>query len=176
MRLLPRSPRRRRRLLYASPGIAFIVAFALVFVLTRNSGNANDTPVRGKPQVYKVPKAAHVSARTKREAVRTLDVFIRSAALRRDLARSWPLASPQMRQGVTHSDWLHGNLPVFPYPADDFRAVSYRVTGTFVGGLVDVDALLVPRSKTGLELVYSCELHPRRGRWLVDYCYPRKSF
>lgn len=177
MRLLPESPRKRRRLLYASPAVLLAVVIALLLAFYRHPAKPIvQAPHAGKAQVYRVPKAAHVSAQRKREAVRTLDVFIRSAALRRDLARSWPLASPKMRQGVTRADWLKGDLPVFPYPAKDFRDVSYRVTGTFAGGLVDVDALLVSRSKNGLELVYSCELHPRAGRFLVDYCYPRKSF
>lgn len=177
MRLLPASPRRRRRLLYASPALALAAVVALLFAFYRHPAKPAGPEARpGKAQVYRLPKAVPMSARTKREALRTLDVFIHSAALRRDLARSWPLASARMRSGVTHADWLKGDLPVYPYPAHDFRAVSYRITGTYEGGVVDVDALVVPRSKLGLELVYSCELHPRGGRFLVDYCYPRKAF
>jgi hypothetical protein len=175
MRLLPSSPRRRRRLLYSSPALGLALAVAIVAVFFRHSTPEAATRP-GKPDVYVQPKAAPMSGKAKAQALRTLDVFIRSAALRHDLARSWSLASAKMRSGTSRADWLHGNLPVFPYPAKQFRAVSYRVTGTYVGGIVDVDALLAPKTATGLELVYSCELHPRRGRWLVDYCYPRKAF
>ncbi|HET7044740.1 MAG TPA: hypothetical protein VFI37_07815 [Gaiellaceae bacterium] len=177
MRFLPASPRRRRRLLYASPAFGFALVVALLFAFYRHPVKSDQIPTHpGKAQVYALPKPMPASAHAKKEALRTLDVFIRSAALRHDLARSWPLASPKMRQGTSHADWLHGNLPVYPYPAAQFRAVSYRVTGTYAGGIVDVDALLVPKKADGFELVYSCELHPNRGRWLVDYCYPRKSF
>jgi len=179
MRLLPRSPRRRRRLLYASPGIALVLVVAGLVAFYRHPAKSDYIPARpGKAQVYALPKTVRASPAAKAEALRTVDVFIRSAALRRDLARSWPLASPKMREGTSRADWLRGNLPVFPYPAAQFGDVSYTVTGTYAGGIVDVDALVVSnRRRGGLELVYSCELHRAGSRgFLVDYCYPRKAF
>ncbi len=176
MRLLPASPRRRKRLLYASPFAVLAVVFFVLVVFFRDPGGAVGPSARpGKAEVYTLPKPTPIAAAAKADALRTLDVFVRSAALRQDLERSWELASPAMKLGTSHRDWLEGNLPVFPYPAAEFKTASYRVTGTYAGRIVDADALILPRRKNGEQRVYSCELHEVDGRWLVDWCYPRKS-
>ena len=32
-----------------------------------------------------------------------------------------------------------------------------------------------PKGKLAGQQVYTCELHELGGRWLVDFCYPRKT-
>jgi hypothetical protein len=37
------------------------------------------------------------------------------------------------------------------------------------------DVLVLPKDADGPQQVYTCELHELAGRWLVDFCYPRKT-
>lgn len=173
---LPQSPRIRRRLLYAAIGASALGVFAVLAVVIGNVSGPKQAPLRaGAPEVYRGPKSVPATAAEKRAAEHTLDVFVRSAVIRRNLAASWPLASPEMRKGTSHADWLAGNLPVVPYPASQFRAASFTLKGSYKG-LLDYDVLVVPKRAGGEQRVYSCELADVGGRWLVDYCYPRTSF
>jgi hypothetical protein len=114
------------------------------------------------------------TAAAKRAAIATLNTFVHSAFIRRDLAESWPLATPHMRSGNTRSAWLAGNLPVVPYPAREFGAASYRLRYSY-RGVLGYDVLVLPKHVGGQQVVYACELRLLGGRWLVDSCYPRKT-
>lgn len=168
------------RLLRRSIVAAVVLVVVLLIVFVRNTGHSTATPINehGKPQVYHPPKTVKASAEQKAAAISTLSRFVRSAVLRRDLASSWPLATVHMKTGTSHADWLSGNLPVVPYPADGFRTVGFTLTYQYKG-ILGVDALLIPNgTKAGQlvgQVVYACELHDVRGSWLVDECYPRKT-
>ena len=171
---VPDSPRARRRLLYASAVVAVLAVLALLQALIGNSpGPPTTKPRPGRPQVYRTPKTVAARAADRAAAEHTLDVFVPSAFIRRNLARSWPLATRHMRRGTSHSDWLHGNLPVVPYPAGQFRTASYTLRYSY-RGVLGYDVLVLPKRPLGLQQVYACELHELGGRWLVDYCVPRK--
>jgi len=79
---------------------------------------------------------------------------------------------------VSHRDWLAGNLPVPPYDAAAFAGAGYTLTYSY-RDVLGYDVLIVPRqTKTGAaagQQVYSCELHREDRRWLVEFCYPRKT-
>jgi hypothetical protein len=171
---VPASPRTRRRLLYAGAVVGVLALLAVLQALIGNrSGLPTTEPRPGKAQVYRVPKSVPATAAAKAAARHTLDVFVPSAFIRRHLARSWPLATPHMKTGTSHSDWLHGNLPVVPYPAVQYRTASYTLRYSY-RGILGFDVLVLPKRPTGMQQVYACELHLVRGRWLVDYCVPRK--
>jgi hypothetical protein len=176
---LPASHRARVRLLWGSIAGAFVLTVVLLIVFVPNTGHSYATPViDAPPDVVRAPKHVPATPAMRRAAEATLDTFVRSAVIRRDLAKSWPLATPHMKIGTTRKEWLAGDLPVVPYPAeafDDFGATleySYR-------NVLGFDVLVIPRAnkagRTAGQQVYSCELHDVRGRWLVDFCYPRKT-
>jgi hypothetical protein len=126
--------------------------------------------------VYKPPKPVRLSARTRRQLDATVDEFVRTAVLRRDLARSWQLASPALRIGMTRAQWLGGDLPVYPYPADPKR-IEWELdyADEFE---VALNVTLVPRRGVREPPeVFGVALEPvGRGasrRWLVGSWYPR---
>jgi hypothetical protein len=130
----------------------------------------------GAPQVYKPPAPIRLTTRTRRQLDATVDEFVRSAVLRRDLPRSWELASPALRIGISRRQWLDGQLPVYPYPADPRRTqwdVDYADEEE-----VALNVTLVPRegSREAPE-VFGASLAPvGRGagrHWLVGSWYPR---
>lgn len=132
----------------------------------------------GEAQVYTAPKAIRLTPSMRHEVDATVDEFVRAAVLRGDVARSWELAAPDLRIGFTRAEWIRGDLPVFPYPADPERTAWELDYADEVE--VALNVTLVPRQ--GVDdppEVFGVSLEPeRRGgtrRWLVAAWYPRGS-
>ena len=180
MALLPSSHRTRVRLAWGSLGAAVLLTIIGLIVFVPNTGHTLSTPVDStkQAQVFHVPKTVRATPGEKAAALRTLSVFVPSAFTRRHLERSWPLATQHMKIGTSRADWLAGDLPVVPYPA-----AGYRTFGTVLKyqyrDILGYDVLMLPKEtpagKLAGQQVYSCELHDVHGRWLVDFCYPRKT-
>jgi hypothetical protein len=168
------------RLLRRSIGLAVVAVVALLIAFDRNSGRSTATPIDfSKPAVVlRTPRTVVQTKKATAAAQSTLDAFVRSAVIRRDLAASWPLATAHMKVGTSHADWLAGNLPVVPYPANAFRTTGLTLKYSY-RNVVGYDVLVLPKqTKSGDaagQQVYACELHDVRGSWLIDFCYPRKT-
>jgi hypothetical protein len=168
------------RLLRGSIAGAALLIVVLLLVFFRNTGHSTATPINEheQAQVYHAPKTVKATAAEKAAAVSTLSRFVRSAVIRRDLASSWPLATAHMKDGTSHADWLSGNLPVVPYPANAFRTAGYTLEYQYQG-ILGYDVLVLPKETKAAQLagqqIYACELHDVHGSWLVDQCYPRKT-
>jgi hypothetical protein len=168
------------RLLRGSIAAAVLIVVALLLIFDRNSGHSTATPIDfSKPAVVvRTPKTVRQEPGALASARRTLDAFVRSAVVRRNLASSWPLATAHMKIGTSHADWLAGNLPVVPYPANAFRAFGLTQKYSY-RGVLGFDVLVLPKltraGNAAGQQVYECELHDVRGSWLVDFCYPRKT-
>ena len=156
-----------------------LVAFVVMFAFFRNTGKSLQTPHENKNAVViRPPKSVRASAADRAAAEKTLAQFFHTAVVRRRLAEAWPLATPHMKEGTSYRDWLHGNLPVFPYPAAAFGSAGETLKYSYKG-VLGYDVLIVPKengagAKAGQQ-VYACELHDLHGRWLIDFCYPRKT-
>jgi hypothetical protein len=168
------------RLLRGSIAAMVVAAIALLLIFDRNSGHSTATPIDfSKPAVVvRTPKTVRQPPGALASARRTLDAFVRSAVVRRNLASSWPLATAHMKIGTSHADWLAGNLPVVPYPANAFRAFGLTLKYSY-RGVLGYDVLVLPKltraGNAAGQQVYECELHDVHGSWLVDFCYPRKT-
>jgi hypothetical protein len=168
------------RLLRGSIAAAVITVIVLLLVFDRNSGHSTATPIDfSKPAVVvRTPKTVRQAPSALASARRTLDTFVRSAVVRRNLASSWPLATAHMKIGTSHADWLDGDLPVVPYPANAFRTFGLTLKYSY-RGILGYDVLVLPKltraGNAAGQQVYECELHDVRGSWLVDFCYPRKT-
>jgi hypothetical protein len=168
------------RLLRGSIAAAVITVIVLLLVFDRNSGHSTATPIDfSKPAVVvRTPKTVRQAPSALASARRTLDTFVRSAVVRRNLASSWPLATAHMKIGTSHADWLAGDLPVVPYPANAFRTFGLTLKYSY-RGILGYDVLVLPKltraGNAAGQQVYECELHDVRGSWLVDFCYPRKT-
>jgi hypothetical protein len=177
---LPQSHRKRVRLAWGAAGALVVLTIAGLIVFVPNTGHSSQTPINehARAQRFHLPKTVKATPEQKAAALATLERFVRSALIRRNLADSWPLASPHMKLGVSHADWLAGNLPVVPYPADAFRTAGYTLKGQYQG-VLDYDVLVLPKetkkAQAAGQQVYSCELDEIHGMWLVDSCYPRKT-
>jgi hypothetical protein len=92
--------------------VAGVVA-ALVFILPNNNGAPAAGPSPGfKPQVVKPEKYLKTVPDGARQVA---GKFILTAVLRQHLDQAWPLAGPEVRQGMTHKEWMTGNIAVPPF-------------------------------------------------------------
>src|SRR5207247_8546355 len=114
------------------------------------------------------PRHGPATPAARRAAQATLSAFVRSAVIRRNLAESWPLATPHMKVGTSRNDWLAGDLPIVPYPAAAFRSFGATLEYSYQG-VLGFDVLILPKATKAGNLagqqVYSCELPELHVRW-----------
>jgi hypothetical protein len=172
------SPRRRRRLVRLSALVA--VAAPLIYLGVHFSTPGNPGAATG-PEVEEPglaqPKRVPFTKVDRRAVRRVLRDFEATAVVRRDVGRSWNLAAPSLKEGVSRKEWNRGSLPVVPYPAANrglgtWTAVQYSYART-----VGLEVYLFPKPGSGFSaMTAEVELvKGHDGRWRVDYWMP-KSF
>jgi hypothetical protein len=165
-------------------GIALAVAAGLAGLVIWDPGGVDPpkgaarTPdsaptIRPRPSGDPYPQLP-VTPEARREIGVTVDRFVASAVVRRNLGAAWELSSPEMRAGVSRSDWDRGELPVQPYPAEAIEAVDWQL-GYVDREAVIVDVMIQPKKESGERVqVYSVQLSrdEEDERWLVDSWIP----
>jgi hypothetical protein len=150
----------------------------LVTMLPSPKSRRVDELEPGEAQVYTPPKPIRLTPAMRREIDATVDEFVHAAVLRRDIPRSWELAAPDLRVGYTHAEWLKGELPVFPFPANPERTAWDLDYADELE--VALNVTLVPRKGVAdPPEVFGVSLAPVRRagarRWLVAAWLPRGS-
>ena len=95
--------------------MAFVAAIVavLVLVVPNTGGRTNVAPDPSAPPADLVEKPK-IRLTIPPEARRVAGKFVLTAAMRRHLDEAWPLAGPEVRQGMTYKEWLRGNIAVAP--------------------------------------------------------------
>ena len=137
---------------------AVLVAGVCAYAVTRfASGGSTVTPktVPLDPQARAVARA-----------------FVATAVARKDLARAWTLAAPEMKQGLTLAQWKTGSIPVQPYPVAK-AAVRYTVQ-TSLSGLASLRVSFLPPPASSTPAGdFTITLQRLHGRWLVASWTPQ---
>lgn len=171
MRLLPSSPRARRRVVRLGIALAVIGAAAAIAVLVRSPKQPSAAPAKNAPPAQVVSQSTHVSAADRRAIDRTLDQFVPAGLSGRSPATAWRLSGPELRGGTTLAQWRHGTSPIPYYPA---RGTSFHNWTTVDAGprYVDFNLLVHPKNaRNGSSQVFSGQMIKRNGRWLVNGLY-----
>src|SRR5215212_3452002 len=128
MRTFLSSPRRRRRLGWTLGIVLAIAALVAISVALSTSGS-EDTPVATEAGETTTPTVAtiRVTPAVRKQVDRTVQAFVHTAVIRRDLASAWPLTSPVMRRSVTRREWTRGDIPVQPFPAAALESADWRL-------------------------------------------------
>lgn len=173
MRIL-QSYRWRRRFVR----LAILAALVPLIYLGMHYSSPGKPPAATGPasSVYVEPKRAPFTAE-KQQAVRpVLREFIRTAVAREDVARSWDLAAPNLKEGVTRKQWNEGKIPVVPYPAADRGLGTWSFVEYSYTNAVGLEVFLFPKPGSGFSaLTADVELVRRKdGQWLVDYWMPKR--
>jgi len=92
--------------------VAGIVA-VLVLVVPNTGGKASVAPGPNAPAAD-VVDTSKPHKTIPAEARRVAGKFVLTAAQRKHLDQAWPLAGPELRQGMTYKEWLTGNIAVAP--------------------------------------------------------------
>jgi hypothetical protein len=171
MRVVPSSPRLRRRFLRV--GIALLVAgsIATIAVLVRGPKGPSSSPAKNAPPAQFAAKSTRVSPAERRAIDKTLDQFIPAALDRTAAKTAWRLAGPELKSGSTLKEWRHGTSPIPYYPA---RGTSFHNWTTIDAGPNYVEFNILVHPKRGSQTsswVFSGEVVKRQSHWLVNRMY-----
>ena len=99
--------------------------------------------------------------------------FILSAVVRRNLADSYAITAPALRQGLTLQQWETGNIPVVPYPTADLKPVRLSVTRS-TKHEASIRVFLDPRVATAdiKPQIFIMQLEKTKGSWRVTAWVP----
>jgi len=140
-----------------------------------NTSHYRMLPTRpGKPQVVAPPVKAPFGVAKKQGVLQVAAGFVNTAVRRRQVAKSYDLATPALKAGYTRRAWATQDIPVVPYPLD---FAKYEVKGSFADSVWLQVALFPDKAhRTIPAAVYDLILKPfGRGRsrhWLVDSWAP----
>lgn len=99
--------------------------------------------------------------------------FILSAVVRRNLADSYAITGPALRQGLTLKQWQTGNIPVVPYPTPELKPVHMSVTLS-TKNEASIRVFLDPKVTTAdvKPQIFIMQLQKSQGSWLVTAWVP----
>ena len=163
--------RSRRRLTIAAVLVVVAVPLGYLAVHYSNSGsprNANGPYV--SDAFYREPKHVPFTAEKRRAVSAVLAKFIDGAVSKHDLAGTWELAGPDLRQGITRDDWLKGQIPIVPFAASKRGQGKWSVVNYSYANKVGLELLMFPEQRTGqLATVETDVVRGKDGRWRVNY-------
>ena len=127
---------------------------------------AVNTPASSEPAapVVPVPDAARQVA----------GQFLATAVARKQLSRSYELATPTLRQGMSRKEWLTGNIPVPYYPVtrDGLDDARYTTDYSHPRDIQLEVVVAAPKSKPQPPGRFIVAIVKRGGEWKVDYTGP----
>jgi hypothetical protein len=172
MRVVPASPRKRRRLAWLAGALAVAAAVAAVAVVIPSSGPPNPAPTTNEgPAQLAARVPGRLSAADRRAIDATLDRFVPAAVGRRSADVAWSLAGPELRAGSTLAQWRAGTTPVPSYPV---RIEPFHDWSTLDIGKRYVDFTLLVHPRKGAKVgawTFAGQMVKQRGRWLVNRLY-----
>jgi hypothetical protein len=170
------SVRLRRRapwiggLLLAAGIVAAIVAFA------PNRNPAPEVFSKTPPKVPVKEKSVPLGASAKSVARQ----FVKTAVGRHDLAAAWKISGPNIRGGLSHAEWMTGNIPVVPYPIESLKFAPFKLDYSYRNeALLEVAMLPKAGAKIKSQLFF-LQLKRIVGpggkrHWVVDNWVPKSS-
>jgi hypothetical protein len=169
MRVVPSSPRLRRRLTRVGAALALGGAVAAAVLLVPDRTPRNTAPPKNAPRAQVVKQSTYVAPADRRAIDRTLDRFLPAALGRTDPEQAWNLAGPGLKGGATLREWRHGasSVPYYPPRGKTFHHWKTIDAGP---GFVDFNVLVHPRKGKG-SYEFSGSMIKRNGRWLVNGLY-----
>ena len=100
--------------------------------------------------------------------------FIRATLGRENLAQAWNLATPGLRDTVTKSQWLRGELPFPPFPVQNLATSGFRVVGSSPNQIL-LEVFLVPKLDSGYvptRFELTLVRNGARAPWKMSYFSP----
>jgi hypothetical protein len=166
------SYRFRRRLLWVSVWLAFVVSAVVVSVFFWNTADFKETFSDEPAQLFVAPKKIALTGRDKAAIADVARVFVETAVARESPERAYELVGPMLKGGLSREQWKSGNIPVVYYPVDEARWNVEYATDVEVG----LTVLLFPKPGADLRpTVFNMALAPQQGQrgWLITAWSPK---
>jgi hypothetical protein len=147
--------------------IAFLVAYL---------GSSDDTKESfgpGKAQTFGAQRDVALPPEARDVAAR----FVRTAVLRRNLDQAWAMSTPNARGGLTHKEWLMGDIPIVSLSAPLDTGAITKIVYSHPRD-AEINIVLVPQTPNanGIKTtLYVVDLKKVGSRWLIDYCQPQST-
>ena len=144
---------------------AGVATFLVVYFGRSDSSSA---PTTSNQQVAVKPAP---TVPVPRDARHVAIAFLSTAVSRKQLARSYDLATPTLRQGLSRREWVKGNIPVPYYPttAWSISNAKYETDYSHPRDIQLEISVGPPKGVTMKSTNFLVGLVKRHGRWLVDY-------
>lgn len=170
-RLLPSSPRRRRRLFWGAVTTVAFAAFGAFLLLVPNRVPLEWGPAKHAPPATVITHPSLAPA--ERAAINaTLDRFLRAALDQRSPTTVWQLAGPELKSGSTLREWKAGTSPIPYYPARNRTFNSWIAVDVSPRHVTFTNLVVHPRhGPAGAARVFSGEVVKRASGWLVNRLY-----
>ena len=169
------SHRNQRIALWIGVAVLVVGVAVATFRFFGNTGTSLDTPLSNEAaQVYVPKKQIKVDA----EARRVAGEWILTSVARKNLKEGYRLTHPELRQGMTLKQWLTGNIPVQPYPADQLDQARFKVDESYADE-VYLEVALLPKANVKIKpqifyigLKRLAAKDGKKGPWRVSYWLP----
>src|SRR6476469_137433 len=156
---------------------ALVLAAGVVAAIVRFVPSTNGTTDSGKTEnPTRVSTKAPNTVPLSKEARDVAGRFILTAVRRQHLGEAWKLSGPEIRQDLTHKQWMTGNIPVVPY-LHPISVTPMKIDYSFKNtALVEV-ALVPKKGVKGTTYLFWLELKRvgtgPKAHWLVWSWVPR---
>jgi len=103
--------------------------------------------------------------------------FISTAVARKNLASAYWIIGPDLRGGLSRTQFEHGDIPVLFYHADNAQTVQFKTDYSYsTSALFEANLHAKPGTEQRPELLFFIGLKRQGGkadgRWLVNYFEP----
>ena len=150
--------------------VAGVVAFTVAWI--GDTGTSQETPLSNEPaQVFTPRKQVPLDGEARKVAGR----FILTAVAREDLAESYDLTHPELRQGMSRKEWATGNIPVVYYPATKLETATFKVDESYANEAI-LEVALIPKNPEQVKpQIFFIGLKKTGAKWQVNYWVPRAA-
>jgi hypothetical protein len=100
-------------------------------------------------------------------SVRVARLFLSTAVVRKNLAAAYGIVAPNLKEGMSLSEWKRGTIPVVPYPVSEAKAQLHALS-SFTDSVLFQVTFTPHVGSSAKPAVYQLSEHKLRGRWLVD--------
>lgn len=155
--------------------LAGIVVAIVAFVPNKNAApqtldkSANPPAQAPKPKTVPLGKDTTAVARQ----------FLKTAVARQDLDAAWRISGPNIRGGLTHKEWMTGNIPVIPYPLKSLAVARFKVDWSHANEAA-LEVALLPKDNAKVKAQIFFIRLDRVGQegnkhWIVESWVPRSA-
>jgi hypothetical protein len=172
MRVIPSSPRVRRRLFRLGIALTVVGAIAGIALAVHSPKQPSSAPSRNAAPAQHLARTTRVTPKERRQINATLDKFLSASLDRSSPATAWRLAGPELKSGSTLSEWKAGTSPVPYFPTREKTFTGWEAVDAGPNYVVFDHLLVHPKhgSQTSAS-IFSGEVVKSGSHWLVNRLY-----